>query len=103
LILIGHTQDIEIALQRIIAIYARDNSLKRASKADFDLIKTDNDPFIKFMASYYILYQTYEMNIPIDPKEYAEYELFSQKIPKSMLKMFGKELDKVKEGSLKHP
>ncbi len=92
----GKTQEIEMALIRTIAIASRDESLKKASLQDFELIKSDNDRFIKFMGSYYLLYYYLETGSPLAVKEMTEYTELSKKIPANLVKLLGKELEKAR-------
>ncbi|WP_378183554.1 M50 family metallopeptidase [Aquimarina sp. SS2-1] len=92
----GKDQDVELALLRILGNYSKDNSYENVRKNDIDTLVSDDTPFIRFFGLSTLICFQLEKNRIIEEQVLEDYRKVSEKMPKSIIKAFDKEIEKYK-------
>lgn len=91
----GPEREIELAVLRTTGAYGIDGSYVNANEDDIELMISDPD--YKYMGLFAKLSYQFIKTGAFDADTKNEYDTISKEMPESLVKMFSKELDKLKE------
>lgn len=97
LIRTGKDQEVELALLRIMGRFSQDNSYRNVREEDIELLRRDEDPYIRFMGLFNLMCFQLEKQGAIEEQLSEEYQLASEGISKNMVKAFDVEIEKYRQ------
>lgn len=93
----GKDQQVELAILNLMGRYSKDNSYKNVDKNDINVLVSDEYPFIKFFGLFSLVCFQLENNGVVEEETTRDYESNSKEMSKSLVKVFDKEIEKLKE------
>lgn len=99
----GKDQEVELAMLTILGSYAMNQSYKDIKKEVFDVLITDNDPFVKHYGLFNLICWQIEHEGAIEDKVKEEYNEITKKLNKNMVKSYNDEIQKYSDKIQKSP